>query len=118
MAAEVGFFNGFVATADRTCLHYLEAGIGPDLLLVPGSSLTAALWRHQIVEHSRSHRVIELDHRGQGLSDKPGPRLPRGPPADTHEVIEILGLTDLTWIGHSMGCASAGRTGTCSVATN
>jgi hypothetical protein len=63
--------SGFVRTDDGVRLHYLEAGTGPDLLLVPGWSLPAELWRQQIEEFSQSHHLVAVDHHGQGLSDKP-----------------------------------------------
>ncbi|MEU3185683.1 alpha/beta hydrolase [Streptomyces sp. NPDC006923] len=98
--------TGSVMTDDGVRLHYLEAGAGPDLLLVPGWSLTAELWCHQIAEFSRTHHVVAVDHRGQGRSEKPpyGYRVARLA-ADMRDVIGALDLSDITWIGHSMGSA-------------
>jgi non-heme chloroperoxidase len=97
--------TGEVTTNDGVRLHYVEAGSGPDLLLISGWTLTAALWRHQIEEFSRTHHVVAYDHRGHGQSDHPryGYRMARLA-ADAHEVVEALGLSDITVVAHSMGC--------------
>jgi non-heme chloroperoxidase len=97
--------TGDVTTNDGVRLHYVEAGTGPDLLLVSGWTLTAALWRHQIEEFSRTHHVVAYDHRGHGQSDHPryGYRMARLA-ADAHQVIGALGLSDVTVVAHSMGC--------------
>ncbi|MFG2312739.1 alpha/beta fold hydrolase [Streptomyces sp. NPDC048566] len=100
--------RGSVTTNDGVRLHYLEAGSGPDLLLVPGWSQTAAQWRHQIEEFARTHHVVAVDHRGHGDSDRPdhGYRVARLA-RDLHQVIHRLDLTDVVWVAHSMGCALA-----------
>jgi non-heme chloroperoxidase len=100
--------TGEVTTNDGVRLRYVEEGTGPDLLLVAGWTLTAELWRHQVEEFSRTHHVVAYDHRGHGQSDHPryGYRMARLA-ADAHEVIVALGLTDVTFVGHSMGCGVA-----------
>lgn len=100
--------SGFIRTADGVRLHYVEAGEGPDLLLVAGWTLTADLWQAQIAEFASTHHVVAYDHRGHGLSDAPGfgYRVSRLA-ADARDLIVALGLTDITWVGHSMGCAVA-----------
>jgi non-heme chloroperoxidase len=99
---------GTLLTNDGTRLSYVEAGEGPDLLLVAGWTMTVELWRHQIAEFSRTHHVVAYDHRGHGLSQDPGHgyRVSRLA-ADARDVIRSLGLSDVTWVGHSMGCAVA-----------
>ncbi|MFJ7181128.1 alpha/beta fold hydrolase [Streptomyces massasporeus] len=103
-----GVRSGFATTNDGVRLHYLEAGSGPDMLLVPGWSQTAAQWRHQITDFARTHHVVAVDHRGHGGSDKPdhGYRVARLS-TDLHQLIQHLDLTDIVWVAHSMGCALA-----------
>ncbi|ARP69102.1 alpha/beta hydrolase [Streptomyces pluripotens] len=103
-----GAGSGFVTTNDGVRLHYLEAGSGPDMLLVPGWSQTAAQWRYQIADFARTHHVVALDHRGHGDSARPdhGYRIARLA-TDIHQVIGLLDLTDVVWVAHSMGCALA-----------
>lgn len=99
---------GSVLTSDGVRLHYLEAGEGPDMLLVPGWSQTAATWRHQIAEFSQTYHVVAVDHRGHGLSGRPGHgyRIARLA-ADLRDLILSLNLNNITWVGHSMGCTLA-----------
>ncbi|WP_433556102.1 alpha/beta fold hydrolase [Pseudonocardia xinjiangensis] len=106
-ATEMGHGDS-ILTSDGVRLHYIEAGQGPDLLLVPGWSQTAATWGHQIAEFSQTHHVIAVDHRGHGLSDKPdhGYRIARLT-RDLCDLIIALNLDEITWVGHSMGCALA-----------
>ncbi|MEU8518044.1 alpha/beta hydrolase [Streptomyces sp. NBC_01216] len=98
----------FVTTDDGVRLRYLEAGSGPDMLLVPGWSQTAAQWKHQISDFARTHHVVAVDHRGHGGSDKPdhGYRVARLS-TDLHQLIHRLDLTEVVWVAHSMGCALA-----------
>lgn len=100
--------TGVVQTGDGVSIRYVEAGDGPDLLLVAGWTMTADLWRAQVEEFSRTHHVVAYDHRGHGLSGAPdhGYRVSRLA-ADARELIVALGLTHVTWVGHSLGCSVA-----------
>ncbi|KAF2817664.1 alpha/beta-hydrolase [Mytilinidion resinicola] len=95
-----------IKTNDGVALRYISAGSGPPLLLIHGWSQTAAQWSKQIVEFKRTRRVIAIDLRGHGESDKPGHgyRISRLA-ADVHDLITQLDLNDLTVVGHSMGCS-------------
>ena len=95
-----------LTTSDGVGLNLLEAGSGAPLLLVPGWSQTAAMFRHQLDGLSDRYRVMALDLRGHGDSDKPdhGYRVSRLA-CDVHEVLEALELDSLAVLGHSMGNA-------------
>lgn len=95
-----------VTTRDGTSLNLLETGTGTPLLLVPGWSQTAAMFRHQLTGLSDRFRVIAIDHRGHGDSSKPegGYRVARLA-RDLHDVLETLGLEGVAALGHSMGNA-------------
>ncbi|WP_433694014.1 alpha/beta fold hydrolase [Herbaspirillum seropedicae] len=86
-------------------LSYLEAGSGKAIVLIPGWSQTADQFKFQIEGLSAHYRVIALDLRGHGDSDKPshGYRIQRLA-KDVHEVLTSLNLNDVTLLGHSMGC--------------
>ena len=93
-------------TADGVRLHYLEGGSGKPLVLIHGWSQCAEEFRHQIAELSSSYRVIAVDQRGHGESEKPGfgykiHRLSE----DLREMLISLDLTDVNVLGHSMGCS-------------
>jgi pimeloyl-ACP methyl ester carboxylesterase len=98
--------NASITTKDGVTLRYLSTGSGPVLLLLHGWSQSAAQWAKQISEFSKTHRVIALDQRGHGESDKPeyGYRISRLA-TDLHEFITQLNLSDITAVGHSMGCS-------------
>ncbi|WP_428031679.1 alpha/beta fold hydrolase [Ancylobacter sp.] len=96
--------DGTVRTSDEVTLHYLTAGTGKPVILIPGWSQTAEQWTFQIEALSATHRVIAVNMRGHGLSEKPdhGYRISRLA-ADLDDLIHALALSDITLVGHSMG---------------
>ncbi|KAH8804404.1 Alpha/Beta hydrolase protein [Xylogone sp. PMI_703] len=97
-----------ITTSDNVTLRYIDSGLksGPVLVLIPGWCQSAIQFKKQIAYFGTTYRVISMDHRGHGDSDKPdrGYRIPRLA-ADLHELITQLDLKDLTLLGHSMGCS-------------
>ncbi len=85
-------------------LHYVEAGEGKPLIIIPSWSLTGAWYQHQLQGLSHNRRVIALDMRGHGESSKPenGYRVSRLA-ADLRAVIEALDLKEVDLMGHSIG---------------
>lgn len=63
--------SAFFTTSDGVELHYLVAGSGPPLVFVPGWTMPAEIWDHQLRHFASTHRVVALDPRGQGRSEKP-----------------------------------------------
>ena len=98
--------KGFFTTNDGYRLHYIEAGTGKPLVMIPGWSQTAAQFKHQIEGLSDRYRVIALDMRGHGESEKPthGYRIHRLS-KDVHEFLVANNLSNVTLAGHSMGCS-------------
>lgn len=95
--------SGFFTTSDGVKLHYLEAGHGPALVFVPGWTMPADIWEHQIAHFARTHRVIALDPRSQGKSEKPYEgHYPERRARDVLELIEQLGLAPATVVGWSL----------------
>jgi non-heme chloroperoxidase len=94
-----------ITTNDGIRIHYTESGDGPPLVMVPGFSQSAAEFRKQIDGLSNDHRVIAVDLRGHGASEKPdhGYRVSRLA-ADLRDLIDALGLQKVTLLGHSLGC--------------
>lgn len=105
MAEEIGK-AGHVTTSDGVRLHYLEAGSGKPLVMIPGWSQTAAQYKYQIARLHDRYRLIALDMRGHGESDKPafGYKIARLS-KDLHDVLVALDLREVTLLGHSMGCS-------------
>jgi microsomal epoxide hydrolase len=69
--AQVQLRSDFFTTSDGVELHYLEAGSGPTLVFVPGWTMPAEIWEHQFRHFASTHRVVALDPRGQGRSERP-----------------------------------------------
>ncbi|WP_299583987.1 alpha/beta hydrolase [uncultured Microbulbifer sp.] len=93
-------------TADGVTLSYLCAGAGPTLLLLHGWSQGAALFKYQLTGLSDRYRVIALDMRGHGFSEKPshGYRIARLA-KDLQEIIATLDPVSLYLLGHSAGAS-------------
>jgi non-heme chloroperoxidase len=95
---------GHVTTSDGVNLYYLEAGSGKPILMIPGWSQTAEQFKYQLSGLSDRYRVIAVDMRGHGESDKPdfGYKISRLA-KDTHDLIQALDLDEVNILGHSMG---------------
>src|SRR5918996_4837640 len=95
---------GHVTTSDGVSLYYLEAGSGDPILMIPGWSQTAEQFRYQLEGLSDRYRVIAVDMRGHGESDKPefGYKISRLA-KDVHDMIHALELDEVNILGHSMG---------------
>jgi 3-oxoadipate enol-lactonase len=93
---------------DGCSLHYEEYGEehghGSPLLLVHGLGSSCQDWEYQIPALSAHYRVIAMDVRGHGRSDKPKERysIP-GFAADIEALIEHLQLGPVHLVGLSMG---------------
>jgi pimeloyl-ACP methyl ester carboxylesterase len=93
-----------------TRLAYHEwAGDGPPVLCIHGVTGNCHAWDRWAEHLAPGYRVIALDLRGRGGSNKP-PAYPvevhRDPlcyPRDLDRVIDALGLEAISYIGHSLG---------------
>ena len=54
-----------------TRLHYVEAGAGEPILLIPGAFTTYRAWNRVLAGLSLHARVLAVDYVGVGDSDKP-----------------------------------------------
>jgi 3-oxoadipate enol-lactonase len=89
---------------DGCSLHYEEYGQGPPLLLLHGLGSSCRDWEYQIPVLAEQYRVIAMDMRGHGRSDKPRERYSiRGFAGDVEALIEHLNLGPVHVIGLSMG---------------
>jgi pimeloyl-ACP methyl ester carboxylesterase len=86
-------------------LYYEEQGKGPPLLLIHGFGASTFTWRYVAPELAKTHRVIAVDLKGFGQSDKPFDE--RYSVVDQAELlaqlIEEKDLRNLTLVGHSFG---------------
>jgi non-heme chloroperoxidase len=100
--------EGWVDVADGVTLHTLEAGEGAPLVLLPGWSQTAEMFRAQLTGLAADRRVIAVDHRGHGPSEAPpgGYRMHRLA-ADLQRLLDRLDLGRVDLLAHSMGASVA-----------
>jgi non-heme chloroperoxidase len=102
--------SGFIRTSDGVRIHYLEAGSGRPIVFIPGWTMPAWIWEKQIEEFSKNHRVIAVDPRSQGESDKPPfGHLPDTRARDYKELVDYLGLKLPVLVGWSMACGELMR---------
>ena len=107
--APAGVKHGDFVVSDSVRIHWMEAGEGVPVVLLHGyTSCCDASWFADGVarELARDHRVIGIDARGHGRSEKPhdpdkypGDRMP----ADVIEVLDPLGIKQAHFHGYSMG---------------
>ena len=92
-------------SANGIRLHVAECGAGPLVVLLHGFPEFWWAWRHQLVALAdRGHRVVAVDLRGFGDSDKP----PRGYDlwtlaGDVAGLIRALGESRADVVGHGWG---------------
>jgi pimeloyl-ACP methyl ester carboxylesterase len=86
-------------------LYYEDTGKGSPLLLIHGFGASTYTWRHIAPELAQTHRVIAVDLKGFGQSDKPfDSRYSVFDQAELlAELIEAKDLRNLTLVGHSFG---------------
>ena len=103
--AETALRSGWV-DGDGVRLHYVDwPGEGPPLLCLHGLTGNARIWDALAERLSPRHRVIAVDLRGRGLSDKP-PQGHYGLAAHVRDIatlIPALGIRPAVVVGHSMG---------------
>lgn len=104
--------EGYVQSGDVR-LHYLEHGRdGRPIVAIPGITSPAPTFEFAAVELARRHRVITLDVRGRGLSDKPADGYTLDVyAADVAALLEQLELDRPIILGHSMGARIAAAFG-------
>jgi len=103
-SAQIEIRSGQFSTSDGVNLHYLVAGSGPILVFVPGWTMPAEIWEHQIRHFASTHRVVALDPRGQGRSEKPTHGYyPSRRARDIGELLAHLGGEPAVLVGWSLG---------------
>jgi pimeloyl-ACP methyl ester carboxylesterase len=97
--------DGTFTTNDGVRLSYSTHGAGRPVVFVHGWQCAAWHWEPVAGRLGGALRVV-YDQRGHGRSaDAPAGRHLHRLAFDLHELIEHLGLDDVTLVGHSMGCA-------------
>lgn len=96
-----------VDVGEDVSLRVIEAGqltSGPTLVLIPGWSTTADIWREQINLFAPSYRVISFDPRSQGRSTiTTNGNTPETRAQDLHTLLDLLNARRPVLIGWSQG---------------
>jgi pimeloyl-ACP methyl ester carboxylesterase len=95
----------YFETSDGVQLLYQDWGAGEPVVFVSAWALSSRMWQYQminLIEHGL--RCVAYDRRGHGRSDQPGHGYDYDTLADDlARLIDTLGLTGVTLVGHSMG---------------
>lgn len=92
---------------ERVRLFHRDWGSGPPVLFAASWALDSRMWAYQVTHLSdRGFRCVAYDRRGHGRS----PLSPAGYDMDVladdmADLIAQLDLSEVTLVGHSMGCA-------------
>jgi 3-oxoadipate enol-lactonase len=85
-------------------VYYESFGDGPALVLLHPLSANRYVWTNQLFAFARDHRVLVVDHRGHGLSDKPALGYAIGEmAADLVAVLDHAGVDRAVLAGSSAG---------------
>ena len=83
-------------------LHYIEKGSGTPLLLLHGNGEDSSYFEHQIQYFSRHYRVIAIDTRGHGKSERgEKPFTIQQFSEDLHSFMNQKGITKAVQIGRA-----------------
>lgn len=85
-------------------LYYESHGEGEPVLFLHGLGSSTRDWEYQVPAFASAYRVITLDLRGHGRSEKPpGPYRLTGFAADIAEFLRLMGIGAAHVVGLSMG---------------
>lgn len=95
-------------TQGEVSLCFRELGRGPAVVMLHGTTATLGVWDPIATRTSRSARVIAVDQRGHGRSDKPATGYTVTEFCDDlRAVIAELGCAPAVIVGHSLGARNA-----------
>jgi aminoacrylate hydrolase len=93
-----------VQVSDGCRLYFEIDGEGPSLVLVPGLGGSATFWDSLRSSLRKSYRLLLVDHRGAGRSERPEQQYTiEGLAADVLAVMDHVGIWRTHVVGHSTG---------------
>ena len=103
---------GYVAREDGPWIYYLEAGkqTGSNLsvLFIPGWTMPAWIWEHQLASLRDEYRAVAMSPRSQGKSSKETDgHYPAARAGDIKSVIDRLDLKRVMLVAWSLGVGEA-----------
>ncbi|MBI5828036.1 MAG: alpha/beta fold hydrolase [Chloroflexi bacterium] len=112
MDIDLELYRREVRVSDQPLVRLSAIDISPDLpqwtiVFVHGFGGQAGQWRHQLRKFGNANRVIALDLRGHGQSDKPaGQYTMTEIQSDVEKALEVLEVPEkFVLVGHSFGGA-------------
>lgn len=99
--------TGFLQFGSRRIAYRDYGGNGPNLLALHGTFSRSATFEPLAAALSGTCRVVTIDQRGHGLSDRAPDYSRAGYVADAEAAIERLGLAPAIVLGHSLGGINA-----------
>ncbi len=96
-------------TIDGVRVHYVDEGKGPTVVLIHGFASSLGAWAPVRPALRENHRVISLDLKGFGYTDRPpGDYSPKAQATLILELLEARGVTGpVTLVAHSWGSSIA-----------
>jgi 3-oxoadipate enol-lactonase len=96
------------STRNGVRIHYEVCGEGPPLVLVHANPFDRRLWLHQAARYSAFYRVVSVDLRAYGFSDKPETAFTLGDlMRDVLGVCDDEGVDNAVFMGVSVGSGIA-----------
>lgn len=93
-----------ITAADGCRIAFDVSGSGDALLLIPGLGGAAAFWEQIVPLLAKRNRVVAMDHRGAGRSDRPLASYSIEQIAtDAVQVMDVLEIGCAHIVGHSTG---------------
>jgi non-heme chloroperoxidase len=99
-----------MATINRgeVSIYFESTGEGRPIIFVHGWTMDHELWDRQVTAFGPSYRCVTVDLRGHGRSSKPIAGYEYEEHVeDLHELLTLLDLNHITFVGSSMGGAIA-----------
>ncbi|MFT3765247.1 MAG: alpha/beta fold hydrolase [Minicystis sp.] len=85
-------------------LRYLDVGQGPPVVLIHGFASSLETWELLVPQLSKTHRVIAVDLKGFGWSDRPeGDYSPSAQANHVLQLLDKLGVERAAFVAHSWG---------------
>ena len=114
MAIDLGLYRSELRVSTKPLVRLSAIDVNPELprrtfVFIHGFGGQAEQWHYQIQKFSLDNRVIALDLRGHGLSDKPGTGYDMATiQSDLVKALDKLKVTEkIVLVGHSFGGAIA-----------
>lgn len=85
-------------------VYYESYGQGLPIVFLHPWTTNRYIWANQLFEFGRTHRVLVVDHRGHGLSDKPASGYAiQESAADVAAILDHAGVDKAVLVGNSIG---------------